>query len=391
MIKRHRGRTFTGIAYICLLLMVGCSSEDPQISGEKLAPLTLTENLQITADQESALVVDFSGLAIDSDGTIYVADRQLQLIHVFSSGGEYLDSIGEEGHGPGEFVTLDSHLRILSDTLYVRDRSAGRITFFDLETHQLAGSFNLPNSSIDDRPMGRSRDMFPMPGGEVLVSFVNPYYEAPREGEKPHMVTLSLLDKTGKFAEKSLIQFPVLFPIDQTLPLLSSGGINVVSGLSFYPDTRMAVDPEGNLFIGNSDSLKIRQYNEQGKEIATLKSTPSMTALTSTHLDSLADARESPGFRSLLDDVISLAGRPSHWPVFDYFLVDDAGGCWVKLLEPGKPEQTWWVFNEEGQLTWSFTMSSEVDLYQIQDDQAYGIRRTSGDLATVVRYRIDRS
>lgn len=371
--------------------MAGCSPEDSQIPGEKLAPLTLTENLQITADQESALVVDFSGLAIDSDGTIYVADRQLQKIHVFSSGGEYLDSIGGEGRGPGEFVALDSHLRILSDTLYVRDRSAGRITFFFLETHQLAGTFNLPNSSIDDRPMGRSRDMFPMPGGEVLVSFVNPYYEAPREGEKPHMVTLSLFDKTGKFAEKSLIQFPVLFPIDQTLPLVSSGSINVVSGLSFYPDTQMAVDPEGNLFIGNSDSLKIQQYNEQGKEIATLKSTPSMTALTSTHLDSLASARESPGFRNLLDDVISLAGRPSHWPVFDYFLVDDAGGCWVKLLEPGKPEQTWWVFNEEGQLTWSFTMSSEVDLYQIQNDQAYGIRQTAGDLATVVRYRIDRS
>ncbi|MEX1212569.1 MAG: 6-bladed beta-propeller [Balneolaceae bacterium] len=384
-----RRRFSTGVALACWLLVVGCRSDDTQVIDNKLVPLSLTENLQISTEHEDVLIGNFSGLAISSDGTIYAADGQRQQIHYFSSEGAYRGSIGEEGSGPGEFLGLDARLRILSDTLYVRDRSAGRITFFDLNTNQLSGSFNLPNSSIDDIPLGQPRDMFPMPGGNVLVSFVNPYFEAPNEGEKPHMVTFSLLDKTGEFTEKKLFQIPVLYPINQTLPLLSSGSINVVAGLSFYPDTRISADQEGNLFIANSDSLLIRLYSEHGRNVAKLTATPPMTELTESHLDSIADARDSPVYRRLLDDVIRVAGRPDYWPAFDYFLIDDSGRFWVKLLHPGKSEQTWWVFDPEGKLMWDFQLSIDVDLHQIKGDHVYGLSQSGGGLATIIRYRIE--
>jgi sugar lactone lactonase YvrE len=39
----------------------------------------------------------------DADGNLYVLDSQLNEIKVYSAGGEYLNTIGREGEGPGEF------------------------------------------------------------------------------------------------------------------------------------------------------------------------------------------------------------------------------------------------------------------------------------------------
>jgi hypothetical protein len=44
-----------------------------------------------------------SGVAVDDDGNVYLLDSQLNVIHVYSSSGEFMRTIGREGEGPGEF------------------------------------------------------------------------------------------------------------------------------------------------------------------------------------------------------------------------------------------------------------------------------------------------
>jgi DNA-binding beta-propeller fold protein YncE len=68
------------------------------------------------------------GLAVDSHGTLYVADAsQNRLVVVDTSSGQVLGTIGSFGAGPLEFqaptaVALDSH-----DNLYVAERNGNRI------------------------------------------------------------------------------------------------------------------------------------------------------------------------------------------------------------------------------------------------------------------------
>lgn len=55
------------------------------------------------ADDENETFGVIEALAVDSKGDVYLLDRQLSVVRVFTANGEYARSIGREGEGPGEF------------------------------------------------------------------------------------------------------------------------------------------------------------------------------------------------------------------------------------------------------------------------------------------------
>ncbi len=381
-------------------LIYGCNSENqiPQQMKMDLKLLSLTKDLNISADNPNILAGDFSGLAVDENGNIYAADTELQKIHIFSSNGRYLGSLGRRGKGPGEFTGLhsDSNIRILSDTLYVEDKSAKRINLFNLKTRQSAGTINIPNAKIGDIPMGSLRDMFPLLDGSILVSFVNPYLTTtpPQEGDTPHMMTVSLINKAGKFIEKELLQLPAPFPSEQGLVYRVTSenivvGIHVFSNLFFYQDILMNTDPDGHLYVGKSDSLIIRKYYKDGELAGVLlRETYPPKPLTTAYMDSLYDSYGSNG--RIFKKAISEAGIPNYWPVFHDFLFDDTGRPWVQLLHPEKPEQTWWVFDRDGKPKWEFKLPTEIKIHTVKNGEVYGLFQPHEDIPSIVRYQIDK-
>jgi hypothetical protein len=59
-------------------------------------------------------------IAVDKNGNVYVLDSQLNEVHIYSPGGEYLRSVGRSGEGPGEFrraralfVTDDGNIAVM--------------------------------------------------------------------------------------------------------------------------------------------------------------------------------------------------------------------------------------------------------------------------------------
>ncbi len=123
----------------------------------------LTQDLVISANNSEALIDSFSGLAVDNSGNIYVADQRLEKINIFSSDGRYLDSLGHQGRGPGEFVSIDPRIRIKKDTLYVQDRGARRIDLFDIHKCRFVKSFNIPNAVSKGTKLGSPGICFPTP------------------------------------------------------------------------------------------------------------------------------------------------------------------------------------------------------------------------------------
>lgn len=377
----NRTVRFVLIILVGGLLVFGCSSEDQTVKDNDLEPLILKKDLSISAENQEALIGDFSGLAVDEEGIIYAADSQLQKIHLFSPNGDYLDSLGQKGKGPGEFIRLDPKIRILSNTLYVKDNNSKRINLFSLNSRQPAGTINIPNAKIEGVPMGYLRDMFPLSDGNILVSFMNTYFSVPEEEDPPHKTTISLIDKSGKFIKQNLLQFPVLFPTDQRLIYFESESMTVFTDVSFYPDTKMAIDPEGYLYVGSSDSLLLFRYDEHGEPAGVVQGNYQPASLTESDIDSLLEDREVI-FKKAVND----AGLPDYWPSFQDFLIDDAGRCWIQLLNPGKPEQTWWVFDTDGKPKWKFKLSTEIKLHVVKNGKAYGIFHPREGLPSIVIY-----
>ncbi|MFC1564879.1 6-bladed beta-propeller [candidate division KSB1 bacterium] len=69
---------------------------------------------------------------VDNNGNIYILDTGNQRVQVFSLQGKFLQTIGREGQGPGEFMNPAS-LEIFEDRLYVHEDSRKKIQVLSLK------------------------------------------------------------------------------------------------------------------------------------------------------------------------------------------------------------------------------------------------------------------
>jgi hypothetical protein len=63
----------------------------------------LVEQWRVGGDDESVLLGNPGGIAVDRRGRTYVLDKQLKTVHVIDDDGRPVGEIGREGDGPGEF------------------------------------------------------------------------------------------------------------------------------------------------------------------------------------------------------------------------------------------------------------------------------------------------
>lgn len=374
----------TLLKFLVVMLVVGCNSTDESSGLQELESLPLTEDITISADNADVLIGNFRGLISDDKGTIYAADTKLQKIHLFSTDGTYQESIGRKGKGPGEFDRLNPEIRIQADTLYVLQNKARKVDLFDLNTSRHIRTISIPDAEFDNVSLGTPQKFFPLQNGNILIVFSNPYFTPPEEGNKPHFITVSELNASGEFINKSVLQLPVPFPTDQRIVHLESQSINIFSA-KFYPDFVITSDDEGTIYVGKSDSLQIQQYNGLGKQTREVKGISSPVSFTGADLDSLsADMAGEMGatFKKAVGEV----GQPDYWPAFQNFLVDESGRCWVQLLDPGKEHQVWQVLDDNGDPAWKFELPSDVNLLEVKQGHAYGINNPEGGLPSIIRY-----
>lgn len=362
----------------------GCMVQDEQLVHQAvLNKLILEEDLRISADHSDVLLGVFGGVAVDDDNMIYAADTHLGKIHIFAPDGSYSGSLGQRGEGPAEFMNLDPEIRISGDILYVNDTNNYRVNMFDLESRQPSGTIIIPNEPLNGVPMGAPRDMQILSNDAILLSYVNPYIFSPEEDESPKMITLSLVNKSGEFAEKNVLQIPSPFPTNQKLALISDSGMSVFSNLIFYPDVKIAVNSEGYLYVGTTDSLRIEKYNRNGELKDILELEYENIRFTNTHYDSLA-ANQGHTFATAINSV----GRPDFWPVFQDFFFDDQNRMWIELINPQVSEKKWWVISKEGEPEWEVNLPENMNLLYVKNNQAYGIFLNEDDISVIMRYNI---
>ncbi len=113
------------------------------------------------------------GVVANEDGTIYVADGMAKEIRVFSETGVFLQRIGREGGGPGEFRSIQS-LGMLGDTIVVLDPGNGRLGFISPEGQWIGHRSYLRISGPDVRIFQTGVSEFSIPAleGDMRMVFV---------------------------------------------------------------------------------------------------------------------------------------------------------------------------------------------------------------------------
>ncbi|MFQ5599102.1 MAG: 6-bladed beta-propeller [Candidatus Krumholzibacteriia bacterium] len=118
---------------------------NPATGMQPPATIELRELWRLGGDSESD--EEFFGviesIATDAQGNVYVLDAQLSEIKIYDQNGQYLNTIGREGEGPGEFRRPSDMFFMPDGCIGVMQRVPGKIVMLTPDGEP-AGDFPLP-------------------------------------------------------------------------------------------------------------------------------------------------------------------------------------------------------------------------------------------------------
>jgi len=180
--------------------------------------ITLEEEWRQGGEDDDVLFGVVSQLVQDDEGNIYLLDGQLSEVQVFSSGGEYLRTIGREGEGPGEFRNASDMYLGPGGILGVLQIFPGKIVMLETDDTP-AGNFPLPESNdggfrlifvargSSDRVVVAGANQHQEGGKQIQVNYLKAY--DPDGNELAHFHDVSNQTRFGgmKFKEKIFSSF----------------------------------------------------------------------------------------------------------------------------------------------------------------------------------------
>jgi len=119
---------------------------NPATPADDPTSLQLTRRWEVGGDDDEELFFGvLTRITSDDKGNIYVLDAQLNEVMIFSSQGEYIQSIGREGEGPGEFRRPADLFLTPDGNVAVMQRMPGKIVMLSKDGAP-AGNYPLPET-----------------------------------------------------------------------------------------------------------------------------------------------------------------------------------------------------------------------------------------------------
>lgn len=197
---------------------------------------------------------EIAGGGFLNDSTLAVADRIGHVVHLFSTSGKLLRSVGKTGSGPGEFRGIH-RVWVVGDTAVILDQNLGRITL--ITEKGVVGSFL---AGTIKGPAIRAL----LPGGAfVTTSPIN----VQRRGLNGPELWYDSVELAVERGERSMILGTFL----SAVRLIDvSKQFSVISAP--YSPT-LSVATVGNYVFVSDGSQTIRRYTSQGEQRGTIKIT----------------------------------------------------------------------------------------------------------------------
>jgi sugar lactone lactonase YvrE len=271
----------------------------------------------VAAEDETVAFYMPAGIALDSQGNLYILDTGNHRVQKFGPDGRYLASFGRQGQGPGDFSYPDSIDIDGEDMVWVSDPNNQRIQVLTPE-----GAERRTIGFVKERvgKIRRTRSGLVMAGGGG-VFFGGPGLE---EKEQPLPKLFKKLDLDGKIAGE------YGEPFDFDHPLLNQMGNQVT----------FAVDENGCVYLAYLYQNRIEKYSPEGK----------LLWRADRKLDYSTDPPKDKGKREASGGGVTIR-MPRMNQCAEGIAVDSSGRVWVVTLNRQTREE------EEVGVNMSVTMS----------------------------------
>ena len=317
-----------------------------------------------------------------SGGRLYVADELSRTIRVFSAEGDYLESVGREGDGPGElrsFLTVEPYR---ADSLWVYDYFQRTVSVFGPE-------FDFARSFPNPLTAGNYWFTSALSGGRFLVYSPGSGLARP-EGpgavpDSSHIVVFSpdgaSADTVGTFLMR--------------IQRFVDGGRPVASHFTPLPGILGHGD---RILLTDGATFSIREYDLEGALRRVIRRayshepvTPEMISdFQAAYLEQAAGHGGVPieRLREGLDLAHYGAALPSNSSAME---VDALGNLWVgHWVVPGDEVARWSVFDTDGRWLGEIDTPPGLTVKQITGDAVIGVARDDLDVQYVQVHRLEK-
>lgn len=366
-------RTRLVLALIAVLLF-GCGAEDTRDLGD----WTLWEDGLRVAD---TLLVDetetfyfgvISDLAVTSKGRMVIADREAKNVKVLAADGSLVDTLGGPGQGPGEFEALRSVQVARGDSLYTYDFRRSRLTVFAPDP-----PYSVARMVTVSRDLGFVTELIVLDDQFVGSSGSSP--DLSKGGVTTPPPRIWRLVSDDGVPGDTLLQTR-----GQDLAVATAGRAFRARPVPFARTTQVKRGPDGRLYTGWSDSLRIQAHAADGTSETIVDVPTSPVPVTEAERDSILNDVGSD-LRSIMASAI-----PETKPAFTDFVVADDGRLWVKRPTVGHQEesQRWWRLAPDSRTIHEGWFPADVDIEVVMNGKVYGTTITENGGPAVVRYDI---
>ena len=331
----------------------------------------LEEDLSIgNEEDENYMFYGVASINIDSEGNIFVSDRRNFRIQKYDKDGNYLQTIGRKGQGPGEFERFFTAFLDAKNNIYVRD--GRRIHMFE-KNGDLKSTITLQNRITAFRCTE---------GGKVFATVS----KSASEGKGTNTINeFSLLDSEWKIIKTfgSYSETYEYGPVPNLRHAYTPGMhfSHLYNELAVY-----GISSEYKLFIVNSSGETVRIIE---------KNTPPRSLTKKEKNRIINDAVErskqrTRGSKYSKSDYEKSTTFPKHVYYFSGIITDDQGRIYIGgFISPLKDKKIpdWDLFNKEGY----YLYRAKVPVYPRVIKNGY-IYRSEADPETgyikIKRYKI---
>ncbi len=260
-------------------------------------------------------------LAVGPDGRMYVLDGHGPVVRIYAPDGSYVQNIGREGEGPGEYKRPDSGLAFLPDArLALRDPGNGRISVYEadgayVDSWPIAGSMNTSNPMVATR------------AGTVLTPVIKNLGAGVDEWERG----------MARYHSDGTIDTVDVPDLGFEEPMISGESENSMSvtNVPFSPSQHTAYSPLGYFVAGISDEYSFKLLRED-KPVIEISMDYEPVPVSSEEAD-IERARVTKNFRDNFPGW-SWNGPPipEVKPAYDGLLVSEEGRIWVEVSMPSE-------------------------------------------------------
>lgn len=383
----HRSRADQLVVGAVALTLAACGSESNQVHSALPpgAPVALSdEPILVVGERRGDPDHEFFRVVTPfllPDGGVGVPLASEGTIRIFDSAGEFVESYGSAGEGPGEFQALWSAW-LRGDAIEAHDVGLGRVTRFlpgeDVETilFERVGSAEIAQPGLSDGSWILHGVKEVQPDGRDVIAVHRFAADGSHAGE---------LHLTFGFRRHA---FPGGRGPD---PVSPRSLIRIEGHRVFIAETLMPQITELDVLTGDTRSISWTPRNPMAADEA--------VRIVRDEFPS-SDVPEAE--RAWTESSLNALTGSEKVSVFWDFLVDDQGFFWVRDYDPrihavpygglqsaGAGGQ-WSVLDRDGNDVTAITVPDDFEPRGVHGDRLIGVRRDEFDVESVRVYRIER-